>query len=180
MIEVVSAGRTEDAVEENLSFMELIRNTNNRITELSSQLNMIGRELSANQQSTTGLWHEITQIKKNINALRESFFKILSDHEHDCLAFQKAKQRALADSSGVVVREDPSAVFNLQQAVNPVRPANDTSGEGSNVKIPRVAIIVALILGALLVGGGIVIGAAWSGGPAKAGEVIRELSGDDK
>lgn len=157
--------------------MELIRNANNRITELSSQLNQLGRELSANQQSTTGLWHEVGQMKRKVDKIRDDFVLLIGDHEDDCIAHKKAVAKALADPRTDIEREDPSSMFQLPpvQQSTPARPVVEI---GDNIKIPRLAILIALLLGALLVGGGIVLGAAWSGGAEGAGKAIRGISGE--
>lgn len=151
----------EVAVTDDNAQLELIKQTNRVVDSLSAQLGQLGRELSANQQSTTGLWHEVSGVKRRLDKLNTSLKGMINDHEEDCIARQIERQRAIS------AKEEPSVSFNLQ----PAKPSVDSTA----FHIPKTALWIALLLGALLVGGGIVIGAAWTGGQQKAGEVIRDL-----
>lgn len=144
--------------------LELIRRAEKRIEELSIQVGQIGRELSANQQSVTGLWHELTSVRKRLEAVNSEFRSILESHEEHCIARQKAIKKAMALDS-----EPP------QQAKSVPVEKNAMIKLPRDMKVSKFFIWIVLIFCAVLIGAGVVIGALWTGGPDKAGDTIREI-----
>lgn len=141
---------------------ELIKQANERISELSTQLIQIGRELSANQQSTRGLWHEIKGIEAKLGAVSKEFRGLVEQHERSCLANKKAIQRALSDST-----PPPSS--------NDVDKRKKTIALGGNIEVTKIMLFIVLAFCAMLIGSGIIIGAFWTGGSEKAVKTIQDI-----
>jgi len=138
-------------------FKEDLKILTDTITDISRNINQMGRELAANQQSTTGLWHEVRQVGRRVEKLPGQMREMIGEHEDDCLARERIKKKMLTSDSNARI---------------PMPDAN--SMPAPIVSLPKWAIYIALLIGALLVGGGVFVGAILYGKAAPA-EVIRDL-----
>lgn len=117
-----------------------LKRVNESLININNNIGQLGRELSENQTSTRGLWHSYAEINKKVGNLPEQIRKTIRDHEDDCYARERVKQKAIGSDSSTAIPK-----INTEQK--------------SQLSIPKWAIYTAAFMGAALIGAGLFIGA---------------------
>jgi hypothetical protein len=136
------------------------------LSELNRSMVQLGREITANQQSTTSLWHEVRKIDRKVEKLPGQMRMMLGDHEDDCLALQRIRKKALESSPPSNQPESPIVYAVQQPAVQAV--------SAPSFSVPKWAVYMAILLGAALIGAGWFIGSVVYGGQSPSG-VLKDL-----
>ncbi len=144
----------------NAQLMELLkeelRGVKSSLSTVNNNMSQLGRELSANQQSTTGLWHAVKELGQKVDNLPGQMQTLIGDHADDCIARERARKRAIDGTSDTAI---PKPQFT-----------------SANFMLPKWVLWVAVCVGASILGAGLVFGAVFFG-DASAIEAINNING---
>lgn len=133
-----------------------------KLDKLFDGLGSLARELSGQQESTTTLWKEVRRLSDHVERIPGRMKSIIVEHEGGCLARERVRKKVLGFDSDSP-RPDQSTVIVTQQAEKVKDPP----------AIHKWVIYISILIGAALVGGGMIIGATvFSGG----NDAVRSIS----
>jgi len=115
------------------------KNVNDSLRVVNENMLNMTKELSCTKTNTKNLWHEMKNIRKDVKALPAETQELIDRHSDHCLAREKVKMKIMSESAQPRSRERFS--------------------NGNNFFIPKWMLITFVIVGAVLVGGGIMVGA---------------------
>jgi outer membrane murein-binding lipoprotein Lpp len=136
------------------------------INTMATEVRKLAVAQAETSSSVKSSWHEVNALKKDVKRMPERMRALVGEHANNCIPRQKAINRALSNNSDTqILLPDDSKVIPLP-AIPSAPSLNIPKG------IIKWFVIGVIILGGLLVGGGIMIGATVTDAPKKASKVL--------